>query len=225
VSQIHVLLKSGADPSIADSDGETPLALAVSLRRKEAEKALRKAGAPEQGKRPSKQPSKAPAIDLRKDAKQIDAMLKSAIRKFVREKSASPLTGVFLAVSGIEGYVIVSFDTSGADNPWDASHTDYARKEFPKWRYTYELAASGVKITQRNGNVLDWPKAVGDVKFERPFLELCIAVLKSAEESQEFDRLSRASSFELGVQASLVGEGRAWKPKIARSTTNRTRRP
>src|SRR5262249_19781441 len=155
--QIRVLLEAGADPALADFEGLTPLALAVHLWRTTAEKALRAAGAPEKGRRPPKQPTKAPAIDLRRDRRRIPAAPTKAIKQFAREPADRPLTGLFLAVSGIEGYAMVAFDVGGASNPWDASHSEYAYVEFDKWRLAYELAAGGVRITEFDGGTLHWP--------------------------------------------------------------------
>src|SRR5262245_26622021 len=88
--QIRALLEAGADPAVADFDGHPPLALAIELRRKTAEKALREAGAPEKGRRPPRQPSKAPAIDLRKDSRRVAAALKSAIKRLRRKPPGEP---------------------------------------------------------------------------------------------------------------------------------------
>jgi hypothetical protein len=209
---IRVLLEAGADPAVADFDGLTPLALAMQLGRTTAEKALRAAGAPEKGRRPPKQPTKAPAIDLRRDARRIASALTKAVKRFAREHPAPPLTGLFLAVSGMEGYAMVAFDVGGADNPWDASHSEYARVEFDKWRTAYELPASGVRITETDGTVLHWPGPVGDEEFERPFMRACVAVLEQAQASGAFEPLARAASFTVGVEPTLGGDGRSWQP-------------
>jgi ankyrin repeat protein len=215
--QIRVLLEAGADPALADFDGLTPLALAVQLRRKTAEKALRAAGAPEKGRRPPKQPSKAPAIDLRRDSRRIASTLTKAIKQFARESADRPLTGLYLAVSGIEGYAMVAFDVSGESNPWDASHSEYARVEFPKWRDAYGLSATGVRITEIDGTALNWPKPVGDAEFEKPFFRACVAVLEQAQASKAFEPLARASSFAVGVEATLGEDGRVWQPGTPRN--------
>ena len=112
---------------------------------------------------------------------------------------------------------MVAFDTNGADNPWDASYSEYAYKRFDKWRHAYELVAMGAKITQVNGRAVSWSKRVGDAKFERPFFDACVAVLKLAEESGFFDCLPRAARFGIGVEAPLSGNGRSWAPHISRS--------
>jgi hypothetical protein len=177
---IRVLLEAGADPALADFDGLTPLALAVQLRRTTAEKALREAGAPEKGRRPPRQPTRAPAIDLRKEARRIATALAKAVKRFAREHPDLPVTGVYLAVSGIEGYAMVAFDTGGADNPWDASHSEYASVAFQKWRDAYELSSTGVRLTEVDGTAVHWPEPVGDVEFERPFFRAAVAVLEQA---------------------------------------------
>jgi hypothetical protein len=210
--QIRALLESGADPGVADFEGLTPLGLAMQLKRKTAEKALRDAGAPEKGSRPGKQPTKAPAIDLRKDSKRIATALKTAIKKFARERPVQPLTGLFLAVSAIEGYVMIAFDTGGASNPWDASHSEYATVEFQKWRDAYELAKSGVRITEIDGTAVHWPRPVGDAEFEKPFFRACVAVLEQAQAAGAFEPLAGAPSFTVGVEATLGGDGQVWKP-------------
>lgn len=210
--QIRVLLEAGADPALADFDGLTPLALAVKLRRTTAEKALRVAGAPEQGRRPPRLPTKAPAIDLRKDSRRIASALTKAIQRFARQPGDRPLTGLFLAVSGIEGYAMVAFDVGGADNPWDASHSEYARVEFPKWRNAYDLSATGVRITEADGGASHWRTTVGDVEFEKPFFRAAVAVLEAAQAAGEFEPLARAASFAVGVEATLGEDGRVWQP-------------
>ena len=209
--QIRALLDAGADPAIADFEGLTPLGLAVKLRRATAEKALRAAGAPETGRRPPKQPTKAPAIDLRKDARRISTALTKAIKQFARKPADRPLTGLFFAVSGIEGYAMIAFDVSGASNPWDASHSEYAYVKFPKWRDAYELSATGVRITEIGGQELHWAAPVGDAEFEKPFFRVCVAVLEQAQAAGAFDPLPRAPSFTLGVEATLGGDGQVWQ--------------
>jgi uncharacterized protein len=215
--QIRVLLEAGADPALADFDGLTPLALAVQLRRTTAEKALRAAGAPEKGRRPPKQPTKAPAIDLRRDARRIASALTKAIKRFAREPADRPLTGLFLAVSGIEGYVMVAFDVGGASNPWDASHSEFVYVEFEKWRLAHDLAAGGVRIIETDGRELRWPAPVGDAEFEKPFFRACVAVLEQAQAAGAFEPLARAASFTVGVEATLGEDGRVWRPGAPRS--------
>src|SRR5262249_55892527 len=102
--QIRVLLEAGADPALADFEGLTPPALAVKLRRKTVEKVLREAGAPETRRRPPKVPTKAPVIDLRKDTERLAKALHKAIKRFAREGSDNSVTGLFLAVSPVEGF-------------------------------------------------------------------------------------------------------------------------
>jgi hypothetical protein len=108
--------------------------------------------------------------------------------------------------------VRVAPDTSGASNPWDASHTDYATVKFPKWRTAYELAKSGVKITQLDGKDVRSTGPLGDEEFERPFFSACVAVLREADEDGTLEPLPRAAGFELGVEATLGGDGEVWKP-------------
>jgi hypothetical protein len=210
--QVRVLLEAGADPALADFEGLTPLALAVQLRRATAEKALRAAGAPEKGRRPPKQPTKAPAIDLRRDSRRIASALTKAIKRFAREPADRPLTGLFLAVSGIEGYAMVALDVGGASNPWDASHSEYAYVQFPRWRDAHDLAAGGVRITEVDGRAVHWPTPVGDAEFEKPFFRACVAVLEQAQAAGAFEPLARAASFAVGVEATLGEDARVWQP-------------
>jgi len=215
--QIGVLLQAGADPALADFEGSTPLALAVELGRKTAEKVLREAGAPEKGQRPPRRPSTAPAIDLGKDSKRIATALTRAIQKFARKPADRPLTGLFLAVSGIEGYAMVAFDVNGESNPWDASHSEYARVEFPKWRDAYTLSSTGVRITEVNGKTRHWADSVGDAEFEKPFFRAAVAVLEEAHSAGAFEPLDRTAGFVVGVEATLGEDGRVWRPGKPRS--------
>jgi hypothetical protein len=214
---IRVLLEAGADSALADFEGLTPLAMAAQLGRKTAEKVLREAGAPEKGRRPPKQSAKAPAIDLRRDARRIASALTKAIQRFARKPADRPLAGLFLAVSGIEGYAMVAFDVNGESNPWDASHSGYARVEFPKWRDAYTLSSTGVRITEVDGRALDWPDSVGDAEFERPFFRAAVAVLEQAQSAGAFEPLARSASFTVGVEATLGEDGRVWKPGKSRN--------
>ena len=210
--QIRALVEAGADMGIADFDGKTPLGLAIELGRRAAEEALRELGAPLEGRRPARTPTKPPAIDLRKDAKRISAALAKAVKRFAREHKGTPLTALYLAVCGIEGYVMIAFDTSGASNPWDASHSEYATVEFPKWRTAYELGEKGVQITRIDGSELRRADTGGDEVFEKPFFAACVSVLEQADKGGEFEPLARATGFQLGVEATLGGDGRVWKP-------------
>jgi hypothetical protein len=210
--QIRVLVEAGADMALADFDGKTPLALAIDLRRRAAEQALRELGAPEKGHRPPRQPRKAPAIDLRRDSRRIASTLTKAIKQFARENTGQPVTGLYLAVSGIEGYVMLAFDDTGASNPWDASHSEYATVEFDKWRTAYELAANGVRITEIDGNELRWPAPAGDEEFEKPFFRACVAMLEQLQAAGGFEALPRAESFAVGVESTLGGDGHVWRP-------------
>ncbi len=214
---IRVLLEAGADPSLADFEGLTPLAMAVQLGRKTAEKVLCEAGAPEKGRRPPKQPKKAPAIDLSKDARRIASLLTKAIQRFARKPADRPLTGLFLAVSGIEGYAMVAFDVAGESNPWDASHSEYARVEFPKWRDAYTLSSTGVRLTEVDGKAWQWTDSVGDAEFEKPFFRAAVVVLELAQRDGAFEPLDRTGGFMVGVEATLGDDGRVWQPGKARN--------
>lgn len=210
--QIRVLMEAGVDPAVADFEGKTPLGLAIELRRRAAEQVLRELGAPEKGRKPARQPTKAAPIDLRKDAKKIATTVRTAVKRFAREHRKLPVTGLYLAVSGIEGYVQVAFDTGSAGNPWDASHSEYAAVEFEKWRRAYELAAGGFRITGIDGTVVQSPGPMGDAEFERPFFRACVAVLEQAQADGVFEPLTRAAGFSLGVEATLGGDDWGWQP-------------
>ncbi len=197
--QIRALLEAGADPTIADFEGLTPLALAAKLRRTTAEQVLRAAGAPEKGNRPAKVPTKAPRIDLRTDAKRIASTLKKAVARMAKSPPDQPLTGLTLVVSGIEGFVMYSFDINGAENPWDASHSEFERIEFPTWRDAYDLGPEGRRITGIDGT--ERVGLVGDAEFDRPFFEACVAVLRKADVENQFGSLPRSGAFTLGVEA------------------------
>ena len=134
-----------------------------------------------------------------------------------REPVDRPLTGLFLAVSGIEGYAMVAFDAGGASNPWDASHSEYAYVQFPKWRDAHDLMAGGVQITEVDGRQVRWPGPVGDAEFEKPFFRAGVAVLEQAQAAGAFEPLARAASFAVGVEATLGEDGRVWRPKLPRS--------
>jgi ankyrin repeat protein len=80
--QIRTLLAAGADPSLGDGDGRTPLALAISLGRKLAAQVLHEAGTPEEARRPRSRGKKAPRLDLRKDFADIYSYLAERVRNF-----------------------------------------------------------------------------------------------------------------------------------------------
>lgn len=209
--QICALLEAGVDSALTDFEGRTPLALAVSLRRKTAEKALREAGAPATGRRPPKLPAKAPRIDLRKDAGCLATALKKAIKRFAHRGSDLPLTGLFFAVSAVEGFVMIAFDTGGADNPWDASHSEYAKVEFPRWRDAYDLASGGGTVTGINGTELTWSCSVGDAQFEKSFFDACVAVLEEAQNEDAFAVLSRSPGFVVVVETTSGHHSKVWQ--------------
>ena len=209
--QVRELLAAGARSSICDRDGHTPLALAMKLKRPEATKVLRDADAPETGKIPNTATTKPPRIDLRRDAKRIASSLKAAIKKYTRENSPTPVRVLSLAVSGIEGYVMIAFDSTGVHNPWSASHTEFAMAEFEKWRYAYELAEKGVRITTTQGRALNWRVSASDAEFEKPFFLACVAVLKGAQRTDAFRALPRAADFVIGVEATLGSDSKFWR--------------
>jgi hypothetical protein len=222
---VNVLLKAGADPNVVNADGLTPLAHAMWGKWRKSEKALRDAGASEKGHKPAKQavPDKSPRIDLRKDAKKIDALLKNAVKRFADEHSRDAVTAVALSVSGIEGYVIVSFDTKETrlpwnhhSSPWDASHSEYATENFDDWRYAYELAERGVDITAIDGKRVNASTVRGDKGFQRPFFDACVTVLERAAEAGRFDALNSAPTFTIGVEVSSGDHARFWQPRRAK---------
>jgi hypothetical protein len=206
--QIRVLLQAGADPAVADFEGLTPLALAASLGRKTAEAALRAAGAPEKGRRPPKQPTRPPRIDLRKDAGRLTAAVRKAAARFAREHPDLPVSGLYLAVSAVEGFVMIAFDTGEAGNPWDASHSDYAVVKFPRWRDAYDLA--GAAVTGLDGAESSWRGPIGDTQFEKPFFDACVAALREAERQGAFAGLARRRPFAVGAEATAGEHGAAW---------------
>jgi hypothetical protein len=216
--QIRVLLKAGADPSVADFEGQTPLALAVELGRKTAEKVLREAGAPEKGHPPPKVSTKAPRIDLRKDVGRVAKALHKAIKRFAREGSDKPVTGLFLAVSALEGFVMIAFDTGKENSPWDASHSEYMVVEFPRWRDAYDLMDKGPKVIQMDGVEWALPPGTGDKKFEKPFFDACVMVLEQAEKEDAFVSLLVGPKFTVGVEDTSGYHSKGWRPGRKRGT-------
>jgi len=231
---VRVLLKAGADPNVVNADGLTPLAYAMWARWRKSEKALRDAGAQEKGHKPAKQavPDKPPPIDLRKDAKKIAALLKKAVTRFAKQHPRDAVTAMALSVSGIEGYVMVSFDTKETrlpwnhhSSPWDASHAEYATESFDDWRYAYDLAErGGVNITEFDGTRVTSSAGLGDAGFQRPFFNACVAVLARVAEADGFDALSRAARFTIGVECSSSEHARFWEVPSAGSIPPRRAR-
>ena len=210
--QLRALLEAGADPALTDFVGVTPLAFAVDLGRKTAADVLRAAGAPELGHRPAEWPAKAPRIDLKKDARRLATTLKAAIGRFGRQYPDLPVSGVLLAVSAVDGFVMIAFDTGTTENPWDASHSEYATLQFPHWHDAYELECVGGAGPGFPEGTSPRPTALGDAQFEEPFFDACVTVLEEAHCLGQFDALSRGPAFLVGVLGLSGDHERVWKP-------------
>ncbi|MEL7238863.1 MAG: ankyrin repeat domain-containing protein, partial [Planctomycetota bacterium] len=111
--KVRFLLEAGADPTIEDYDGMTPLALAIKYDREEVIEELRGVTPEEAESTKPKRKRRPPAIDLQRDAERMaDFVIKSAAR-FSKLKSTPPITSLALLVNGIEGFVMVALDTKG----------------------------------------------------------------------------------------------------------------
>jgi hypothetical protein len=214
---IRALLDAGADTAIADENGLTPLAVAIKYKQHEAEKLLRSAGAPLEGRMLSgRAVRKPPVIDLRQDLRQIEQTIVQAVEQFATDHPDEPVTAIALAASGIEGYVSVGIDTGEFQgSPWDVSYHEYAAANFPDWQQAYELAGQAVHITTVDGSQFDYGGARrGDAVFQEPFYAACLAALRALEHSAALARLNRAAGFTLGIEISSGDHAQFWQPQL-----------
>jgi hypothetical protein len=212
---LRALLDAGADPSIGDADGLAPLGVAVKYKQREAEKLLRSIGAPTHANPPSGRAiRRPPTIDLREDLKRITAMLAAAVDRFAIEHRGEVVTAIAVAASGIEGYVMVGFDTKEfLGSPWDVTYHEFATTEFDDWRQAYQLADQGVHITTIDGSPFDYGGSRrGDTLFQEPFFRACIAALRALECAPQVAKLTRAEGFQIGVEISTGDHAEYWKP-------------
>jgi hypothetical protein len=216
--QTKVLLEAGADPSITDREGRTPLSMAIELKRTACEDVLRSSKAPMKGQAPPGQKmSEVPQIDLQKDSIVIVELISNAVLRFTAEHSQESVTAVALAASGIEGYVMLAFDSVTLQqperrfsDPWDAVYSEYATAEFEDWSDGYEFEGEGGTIMKVQGTKVSLKAFHDDAAYENPFFDACVWALKQAQKRGIFNRLRRANDFQIGVEMALGGQALFW---------------
>jgi hypothetical protein len=204
--QIRALLAAGADPSLTDGEGHTPLAFAILLRRKLAARVLREAGAPETGRRPRTRRTKADKLDLRKDFLTVYSYLAECARNFdpaTHDGLGGPGEVKMIDV-GFEfaqgGWVVAVFDTrpdAEPDGEW-TSHIEGNELEMPHWREASEAnAEQPLTLLLPDGSKSVLPPGS---ELAIPLGDLLRAVLLKARADGMFDTLPKAAGCELGVE-------------------------
>jgi hypothetical protein len=206
MDQIRALLDAGADPSLTNGEGLTPLGLAIEYRRTTAEQFLREAGAPEKGQPHPKRPKKATALDLRKDFDNIFAHLADRLRDF-DPNTNSGLGGpgkVKMILLGYEyaqtGWVVLVFDTrpdAEPDGEWTSEIEGHELK-MRHWR-----KASDANMEQSISLVLpDGSKSIlpANADLATPLGDLLKGVLLKARADGLFAELPKVAGCELVVE-------------------------
>jgi ankyrin repeat protein len=202
--QIRALLAAGADPSLGDGDGRTPLAFAIFLRRKLAAQVLREAGAPKKARLP--RPKKPDTLDLRKDFADIYSYLAERVRNFdpVTHDGPGGPGKVKMIVVGFEfaqgGWVAAVFDTrpdAEADGEWTSQIEDNML-ERPHWREASEAnAEQPPTLLLPDGSESVLPRSS---ELATPLGDLLKAVLLKACADGMFAPLPKAAGCELAVE-------------------------
>ncbi|HEX3314744.1 MAG TPA: hypothetical protein VHR72_07610 [Gemmataceae bacterium] len=227
MDQIRALLEAGADLTLMNGEGKgfTPLAFAMDLRRKTAERLLREFGAPEKGRRPFGPKPKKKPLDLERDFTEILAHLIDVARSF--DPSSANVLGesglVRIVEVGFEyeqsGWLVVVFDTrpnAEPDGEWTAriEGNQLAR---PHWLEAGEALCDGsLSVVRANGKKgrlsagTELAEILGEVVEE--------AVLK-ARELGAFAGLPMAAGCELGIEH--FGGAYGWPAYEERGHENR----
>ncbi|MEZ5944642.1 MAG: hypothetical protein R3C18_24915 [Planctomycetaceae bacterium] len=161
MDQIHVLLEAGADLTLMDGQGRTPLSLAMDLRRKTAEKLLREVGAPEKGRWPFVRPRKTKSLNLQKDFAKVYEYVSKRVRDF-DPATHDGLGGpgkVKIVQMGFEfiqaGWVILVLDTrpnAQSDGSWDCE-LDRSELNMPHWPKASDTnLEESIKLTLVDGS-------------------------------------------------------------------------
>ena len=205
MDQIRILLEAGADPSLTDGEGLTPLGYAIKLGRKTAEQFLREAGAREEGQQRPKRRKKV-TLDLRKDFEDIYAYLTDCVQHF-NPKKHDGLGGagkVKMIHFGYEcahaGWMLLVFDTrpdAEPDGEW-TSQIEGNEREMKHWQ-----RASDANMEQPIALLLpDGSKSVLPMNSDLAALlgGLLKAVLLKARADGLFKKLPKVAGCELGVE-------------------------
>jgi ankyrin repeat protein len=206
MDQIRALLDAGADLSLMDGEGYTPLASATELRRKTAEQLLREVGAPEKGRSPFGRRRKKKTLNLQKDFATVYEYVTQRVHDFDPAKH-NGLGGpgiVKIVQLGFDfvhaGWVVLVFDTRSnaeADGEW-TSEIEGNELKMPHWRQ-----ASETNLEQAITLVLiDGSQTVLPARTELavPLGEMLKAVLLKARASGRFAALPKAPGCELSVE-------------------------
>jgi len=212
---VRLLLQHGADPGFEDVEGETPLAIAKRREFGEVIEVLQDFNAPLVGKKIEKPPARVANIDLSKAATQIEKLVRRAIRRFVKEHRKEPVTAVALHGSGIHGFVSVCLETGEfkGDVP-GMKYAQFETLEFPKWQEAYEYAQH-IRLTTYTGRVRNMSGCGGtaDKRFQEPFFDLLVHLLRTLAAARAFGPVVRASNFQIGVEIMDGTHAKFWKVK------------
>ena len=208
MDQIRALLEAGADLTLMNGEGKgyTPLAWAMYLRRKTAEKVLREVGAPEKGRRPFGRRPKTKTLDLQEDFDTVYEHIAQRVRDFDPAKHIG-LGGpgkVKIVHVGFDfihaGWVVVVFDTRSdaePDGEW-TSEIEGNELKMPHWRQADETNLEQpitLVLTDGSQTVLS-----ANTELAVPLGEMLKAVLLKARASGVFAALPKAPGCELSVE-------------------------
>ena len=155
------------------------------------------------------------AIDLQKDAIEVQRMLADAVRKYSAKSKASatakrhpPITRIDLAFSLGDSestpWVHLHFDTKPGCEPDGApTHPDFAKLARKAWLPAVQAVCHGEKVAvvKLDGKT----QKCGDDALTQTIGKFLVAMLREARDKGEFAGLPKADRCELGVEDPTTG--------------------
>jgi hypothetical protein len=154
-------------------------------------------------------------IDLRKDGKDVQQLLKEAVRKYIAKhkatktaKSHPPIgridLGFSLGDSESTPWVHLHFDTKpGSEPDGSPTHPDFAKLARKAWLPAVQAVCDGEKVAvvQMDGKT----RKCGDADLTQTIGKFLVSILLDSKATGLFADLPRADRCELGVEDPTTG--------------------